>query len=70
MGVTERVWNALNSMIKLEDKVSRQADALKTQQVKIEDLTARIIRLEAQFELLVGAAMIKRLKGEHTRNNG
>ena len=41
MGVTERVWSALTSMIKLEDKVTRQADALKTQQVKIEDLTAK-----------------------------
>jgi len=64
MGFTERVWSALNSIIKLEDKVTRQADALKTQQVKIEDLTARVIRLEAQFELMVGAAMIKKLKGE------
>jgi hypothetical protein len=64
MGVTERIWSALTSMIKLEDKVTRQADALKTQQVKIEDLTARVIRLESQFELLVGAAMIKKLKGE------
>jgi hypothetical protein len=64
LGVTERVWSALSSIIKLEDKVTRQADALKTQQVKIEDLTARVIRLEAQFEMLVGAAMIKRLKGE------
>jgi hypothetical protein len=51
-------------MIKLEDKVTRQADALKTQQVKIEDLTARVIRLETQLELLTGAAMIKRLKGD------
>jgi len=64
MGVTERVWSALTSMIKLEDKVTRQADALKTQQTKIEDLTARVIRLETQLELLVGAAMIKKLKGE------
>jgi hypothetical protein len=64
MGVTERIWSALTSMIKLEDKVTRQADALKTQQVKIEDLTARVIRLESQFELLVGAAMIRKLKGE------
>ena len=63
MGVTERMWNALSSIIKLEDKVTRQADALTAQQVKIEDLTARIIRLEAQFELMVGSAMIKRLKG-------
>ncbi len=64
MGGTERVWNALTSMIKLEDKVTRQADALKAQQVKIEDLTARVIRLETQLELLTGAAMIRKLKGD------
>lgn len=63
MGVTERVWSALTSMIKLEDRVTRQAEALKTQQAKIEDLTGRVIRLEAQLELLTGAAMIKKLKG-------
>lgn len=62
MGVTERVWSALTAMIKLEDKVQRQADAMKAQQARIEDLTARIIRLEAQFELMTSAAMIKRLK--------
>ncbi len=63
MGVTERVWGALTSMIKLEDKVNRQSEAMKAQQVKLEDLTARVIRLEAQLELLAGAALIKRLKG-------
>ena len=63
MGVTERVWAALASMIKLEDKVTRQAEALKAQQAKIEDLTGRVIRLEAHLELLTGAAMIKKLKG-------
>jgi cell division protein FtsB len=63
MSITDRLWSALTSMIKLEDKVTRQADALKTQQSKIEDLTARVIRLEAQFELLTSAAMVKKLKG-------
>ena len=63
MGVTDKVWAALTSMIKLEDKVNRQADAMKVQQQKIEDLTGRVIRLEAQLELLAGAAMIKKLKG-------
>ena len=47
MAVTERVWSALTATIKLEDRVTRQADALKTQPVKIEDLTSRVIRLEA-----------------------
>ena len=64
MGVTERVWGALTAMIKLEDRVTRQADALKTQQVKIEDLTARVIRLETQLEMLTGAAVIRKLKGD------
>jgi cell division protein FtsB len=64
MSVTDRVWNALTSMIKLEDKVTRQAEALKAQQTRIEDLTARVIRLEAQLELLTGAALVKKLKGE------
>ncbi len=63
MGVTDRVWGALTAMIKLEDKVNRQSEAMKSQQVKLEDLTARVIRLEAQLEWLAGAAMIKRLKG-------
>jgi cell division protein FtsB len=64
MGVTDRVWAALTAMIKLEDKVAHQTEALKSQQRKIEDLTARVIRMEAQLELLAGAAMIKKLKGD------
>ena len=51
MGVTERIWAALTSMIKLEDKVTRQSDALKSQQAKIENLTERIIRLETALEI-------------------
>ena len=62
MGVTDKIWGALTSMIKLEDKVNRQADAMKTQQARIEDLTGRVIRLEAQLELLTGVALVKRLK--------
>lgn len=64
MGVTDRVWGALTAMIRLEDKVTQQAEALKSQQLKIEDLTARVIRLEAQLELLTGAAMVKKLMGD------
>lgn len=64
MGVTDKVWGALTSMIKLEDKVHRQSEAMKAQQQKIEDLTGRVIRLEAQLELLTSAALVKRLKGD------
>src|SRR6218665_2721607 len=55
---------ALTAMIKMEDKVNRQADAMKVQQAKIEDLTGRVIRLEAQLELLTGAALVKKIKGD------
>ena len=61
MSVTERVWAALTSMIRLEDKVTRHNDAIKAQQAKIENLTERVIRLEAQLELLTSAAVVKRL---------
>ena len=63
MGVTDKIWGALTSIIKLEDKLNRQSDAMKTQQTKIEDLTGRVIRLEAQLDMLMQAASIKRLKG-------
>jgi len=63
MGMTEKVWGALTAMIKLEDKVNRQAEAMKLQQQKIEDLTGRVIRLEAQLELLTAAALSRRIKG-------
>ena len=63
MGVTDKIWGALASIIKLEDKVNRQSDAMKPQQTKIEDLTARVIRLETQLDMLMQAASIKRLKG-------
>ena len=64
MSVSERVWNAFTSVIKLEDRVTRQAEALKSQQAKIEDLTGRVIRLETQLELLTGAALVRRLKAD------
>ncbi len=51
MGVTERIWAALTSMIKLEDKVTRQSEAIKAQQTKIENLTERVIRLETALEI-------------------
>lgn len=62
MGVTDRVWSALTAIVKLEDKVVRQSEALKVQQAKIEQLTERVIRLEAQLEMLIGAALVRRIK--------
>ena len=62
MPITDKLWGALTSMIKLEDKPNRQGEAIKAQQAHIEDLTGRVIRLEAHLELLTGAALLKRLE--------
>lgn len=62
MGVTERVWAALTSMIKLEEKVGRQGEVIKAQQLKIENLTERIIKLETTIDLLMRASASKRLR--------
>ena len=62
MGVTDRVWSALTSMIKLEDKVTRQSEVIKVQQGKIENLTERVIKLETTLELLIRASELKKLK--------
>ncbi len=63
MGVTDKIWGALSAIIKLEDKVNRQSEAMKSQQSKIEDLTGRVIRLEAQLDMLMQVASMKRLQG-------
>lgn len=62
MGVTDKVWAAFTAIIKLEDTVGRQADAMRQQQQKIEDLSGRVIRLEAQLELLTSAALVKQIR--------
>jgi hypothetical protein len=62
MSVTSKVWDALASMIKLEDKVRSQSEAMKGQQTKIENLTERVIRLETQLDMFLRAAEMRRLK--------
>ncbi|WP_248324050.1 MULTISPECIES: hypothetical protein [unclassified Caballeronia] len=53
MGVTDKVWDALTTVIKMNDKVVSLAGTVKEQQAKIEGLTERVIRLEATLELLM-----------------
>ena len=62
MSITERVWGALTSMIKLEDKVVRQGEIIKAQQARLENLTERLIKLETTIELLLRASEYKRVK--------
>jgi shikimate kinase len=56
MGVTDKVWDALTTVIKMNDKVVSLAGTVKEQQAKIEGLTERVIRLEATLELMMRAS--------------
>ena len=51
MGVTDKMWDALTTVIKMNDKIDRLAGTVVTQQQKIEQLTERIIRLETALEI-------------------
>ena len=51
MGVAEKMWDALTTVIKMNDKVERMAASVKAQQAKIESLTERVIRLETALEI-------------------
>lgn len=51
MGVADKMWDALTTVIKMNDKVERMAATIVTQQQKIESLTERVIRLETALEI-------------------
>jgi hypothetical protein len=51
MSVADKMWDAITTVIKMNDKVERLAAAIITQQQKIESLTERLIRLETALEI-------------------
>jgi hypothetical protein len=51
MGITDKMWDAITTVIKMNDRVERMAATIITQQQKIENLTERLIRLETALEL-------------------
>ena len=54
MGASQKIWDALTTIIQMESRVREQEGRSREQQAKIEDLTGRIIRLEAQMDMLRG----------------
>ena len=51
MGITDKMWDALTTVIRMNDKVERMASVIKDQQGRIENLTERVIRLETALEI-------------------
>jgi len=59
MGVTDKMWDAIAKVIRMDDKVERLAGTVKDQQVKIESLTERVVRLETALEIALAGRGIK-----------
>jgi phage-related minor tail protein len=51
MSIADKMWDAITTVIRMNDKVERLAGTIKTQQEKIENLTERVIRLETALEI-------------------
>lgn len=67
MGVTDKMWDALTTVIKMNDKVERLAGAVKAQQDKIENLTERVIRLETAIEIALAGKLATARRIEHKK---
>jgi hypothetical protein len=51
MGITNKMWDAITTVIRMNDKVERMADTIKAQQQRIESMNERLIRLEVALQL-------------------
>jgi hypothetical protein len=55
MGLAEKMWDGISRVIRMDAKVEGLAETVKSQQGKIEDLTARVIRLETALEIALAS---------------
>ena len=62
MSITERMWDTLATVIRMNDKVVTMSVQMAEQQRKIEDLTARVIRLETALEIVLARRPARRIE--------
>ena len=61
MGITDKMWDAIIRVIRMDDKVEQLAGTVKDQQSRIEGLTERVIRLETALEIALASRGTKQL---------
>ena len=66
MGLTERVFDAFTKTILLSDKVEQLNATVAKQQLRIENLNERVVRLETALEFALLNRRTKHLPGTHT----
>ena len=62
MALADKIWDGLTTVIKMNDKIERLAAAARTQQEKLEDLTARVVRLETALEIALSSRCPRRIE--------
>lgn len=62
MAIGDKLWDALTTVIRMNDKIERMAGQMQTQQQKIEDLTGRVIRLETALEIAIAGKTQRSLR--------
>jgi len=62
MGITDKMWDAIIRVIRMDDKVKQLAGTVKDQQSRIEGLTERVIRLETALEIALAGRGTKQLE--------
>jgi len=63
MGISEKMWEGISRVIRMDAKVESLANAVKDQQARLEDLTGRIIRLETALEIALATRVDKPPQG-------
>ena len=65
MGITEKMWDGITTVIKMNDKVERLSATVKSQQDRIIDLSERLIRLETLIEIGLSGKTVTVKRLEH-----
>ena len=60
MSITDKMWDAITTVIKMNDKMERLAGTVTSQQERIENLTARVVRLETALEIALASQGLKK----------
>lgn len=61
MGVGDKLLDALTTVIKMNDKIVSLSAQVQAQQQKIEDISARLVRLETALEIALASRSSRRL---------
>lgn len=70
MGITDKMWDGITRVIRMDAKVEGLAEVVKEQQARIEDLTGRVIRLETALEIALAAQGARSSRSRAIRKKG